>query len=117
MTTTKIEIELQRISRRMDAFQAAQDLAVGDRNILEDILLRLESVERALHMSREKAGEVQKDIKSDIHTLQGAVEDRVQEVQKTLNNKEILIVKKDIFAKIKKFLRAARDAANRVTPD
>lgn len=104
-STTKIEIELQRISRRMDAFQAAQDLWVGDRNLLEDILLRLEAVEHALHMNRENQTETQKTLKADIHDLQGVVEDKVNGVQKTLNNKEMVIVPKDKIGIIKKLLK------------
>lgn len=103
--TTKIEIELQRLSRRMDAFQKAQDLWVGDRNLLEDIQLRLEALERAIHMNREKQGETAKDIKAEISEMKGSVEDKVDDVQKSIDSKELLIIKKDKFSKIKKLLK------------
>lgn len=101
----KIEDELKKLSRRMDAMQKSLDLWSGDRNILEDMMSRMISLEQALHMNREKQGEVQKDLKADIHDLQGSVEDKVDGVQKSLDNKEIIVVPKDRFGKIKKFLK------------
>ena len=105
MNNTKIELELQRVSRRLDALQKAQDLWVGDRNLLEDVLLRLEALERAIHMNREKQGEAQKDLKADLHELRGNMEDKIDGVEKTLSNKEMLIIKKDKFKRIKQLLK------------
>lgn len=102
----KVEAELKRLSRRMDAMQKSLDLWSGDRNILEDLMGRMISLEQSLHMNREKQGEVQKDIKADIHDLQGELVDKVDEVKKTLDDKELIgTVSKEKLPLLKRFFK------------
>jgi gas vesicle protein len=99
------ELDLKSIVRRLDSVEKNLDMVLKDRDMFEDILLQLSELKNAVHMNRERQGEIKKELSADIKDVQNAVEDKVQEVKDVVDNKEILIVKPNVFDKVKKMLK------------
>ena len=109
--------ELKRLTRRVDTLQKSVDLLSQDREILEDLLGRMTSVEEVLRANREHQDLRTKDIKADISDVKDTVEAKVSEVQETVqenlgaiatevSSKKALILKKDgFFGKMKLWLK------------
>lgn len=97
--------QTKQVIRRLDSLEKNMELVLKDRNLLEDIELQLSELKTALHMNRERQGEVKKELSADMKDVQNAVEDKVQEIKDIVDNKEILLVKSNVFDKVKKFLK------------
>lgn len=100
-----VEINQKQILRRLESVEKSVDLILKKMDLLEDVELQLSEVKTAMHMNREKQGEVRKELSADIRDVQNAVTDSVQEVKNIVDNKEILMVKQNIFDKVKKMLK------------
>lgn len=98
------EDQHKQIIRRLESLEKNLEIVLKDRDMLEDIILRVDNLNNAILMNREKQHEVQKNISADIKDVQTAVEDKVQEVKTVMDNKEMIKVNKNKFEKIKKFL-------------
>mgnify|MGYP000939419484 CR=1 FL=1 len=99
-----VEINQKQILRRLDSVEKNIDLILKKMDLLEDVELQVSEMKTALHMNREKQGEVRKELSADIKDVQNAVEDSVQEVKDIVGNKEILMIKPNAFDKVKKIL-------------
>ena len=102
MTSTVITNELKRLSRRIEDIAKTQDLLFKDREILEDILTRLTSLENAMDTQRSTQTENAKNIKADISDVKDAVEAKVDEVTDTMDDKTVILKspKQGVFEKI-----------------
>lgn len=80
--------------RRQDDMRRQLDSLDSDRNIFEDIVGRLTSLEEKIKHSRNHDEETTKDIKQEINTAMQRVEDKVEEVQDSLDEKKVVHVKK-----------------------
>ena|SRR5258706_12652642 len=103
--TITVEDELKKLSRRIEEVSKTVELGYRDRDIFEDILSRLGTIEQALHLNLAHQTEVAKDMTANVKKIEFAVEDKVAEVKDIVNNKEILMVRLGVFEKIKKLLR------------
>ena len=100
------EEELKKVVRRLDSLQKTVDLMFSDRNLLEDILARLSTLENALHLNREHQTEMQKDTKADIGDVKNIVEAKIDEAITNMDEKTVVIAKNDnILAKIRKLFK------------
>lgn len=98
------EDQHKQIIRRLESLEKNLEIVLKDRDMLEDIILRVDNLNNAILMNREKQHEVQKNISADIKDVQNAVEDKVSEVKTIMDNKEVIKLDKSKFGKIKKFL-------------
>ena len=98
------EDQHKQIIRRLESLEKNLEIVLKDRDMLEDIILRVDNLNNAILMNREKQHEVQKNISADIKDVQVAVEDKVSEVKTIMDNKEVIKVSKNTFGKMKKFL-------------
>lgn len=89
--------QIKKIVRRIDSLQKTVDLLFEDRSILEDIQGRLTAVEEQLKLNRQHDNQVRKDIKEEIQTVgqnvQGAVEDKIDEINNQIEKKKIITIK------------------------
>lgn len=106
MIIDDIPDELKRLSRRVEEVSKTTELLYKDRDILEDILLRLSGLEQALHLNREHQTDVAKDMTANIKRVEFAVEDKVDEVKDTITEKTVVVKTNSIpiFDKLKKLL-------------
>lgn len=91
MKDIKIIDEMKRLSRRIEEIGKILDLLFKDREILEDILTRLSSVENALHLQRSSQTEMAKNIKADIGDVQEAVEAKIDEATVNMDEKTLIV--------------------------
>ena len=101
---TILEELIKKLTRRIDTVQTSVDQVLQDRNILEDLVLRVAELENAMHMNRETQMDVQTEMKKDIKSVQFAVEDKVDEVKKEIDDKKI-VVEQGKFDKLKKVFK------------
>jgi predicted transcriptional regulator len=104
MIKTTINQRLDQLSERVEEIAKAQKRLSNDREILEDILLRLGQLEAALKLNRSTQTDVAKDIRADISGVQDAVEAKVDEVTESMDDKT-LIVKSPRESVIQKILK------------
>lgn len=90
-TNVQITEELKRLSRRIESIAITQDKLFSDREILEDILSRLSSVETALKLNRASQTENAKDIRAGISGVKDAVENKIDEVSETIEDKTVIV--------------------------
>ena len=116
---SKLKDEVKGLSRRVDTLQKSVDLLSQDRNILEDLLGGIRSLEGILLANRTHQDLKSQDIKADIKDVQDSVEKTASEVQETVeinvgalatevSSKKIIVFKKEVTGvidKIKKFLK------------
>jgi len=105
MPKTLVSDELKMVNRRLDELASSVEILRRDRDMFEDILLRLGVVEEGMHVNRDHAKEMNKDIKADIKKVEFAVEDKVDEMKSIVDNSQILMVKNNIFQKIKHIIK------------
>ena len=73
-----IKQELEKITRRLDSLEKRFDIADSDRNILEDVVGRLTSLEEQQKLTRQHDNEVRKDIKEEIQLANDRVVAKVE---------------------------------------
>lgn len=98
---------LKQIIRRLDTQERTVDLIYKDRNILEDILVRLTALEAALHKQRDTITETAKEARANIGEVKSAVENKVNEMNDTIDGKTIIVKspRESVFQKIVKKLK------------
>lgn len=93
-------------NRRLEGLEKNVELILKVlNNFVDDMEPEIDALKSALHMNREKQREVQKEFKNEIKQMKLDVEDKVEEVQKTLENKKIITVPKEKFTWIKNRLK------------
>lgn len=107
MIDTKITDEVKRLSRRIEEIGKTLDLLYQDREILEDILTRLSSVEGALNLQRTNQTEMVKNIKADIGEVKDTVEAKMDEAAVAMNE-NTLIVKSPTESVIQKIINKVK---------
>jgi hypothetical protein len=91
MTDTGISDELKRVSRRLDQQQKTLDLLFHDRDIFEDMQIRLTAIENAMHLQRATATENAKNTKADIKEVVSMVEAKVDEVNESIDKQTVVV--------------------------
>ncbi len=81
-----VEDELANIKRRLESLQKTLDLLYQDRNMMEDIVSRLQMVENALHLNKEHQTEVQQDIKQEINSVKDSIGEKTVILKGTSRN-------------------------------
>lgn len=97
--------ELKKVTRRLENLEKTVDTLGSDRNILEDILLRIAELENALRMNRDKQDEVSKNLQKGIKSVEYSVQDELEKLQKDASGKMVIMLKPKSWDKIKKILK------------
>mgnify|MGYP001563020866 CR=1 FL=1 len=104
----EINNELKKLTRRVDSVQHSVDLNMKDRDILEDLLGRMTSVEAVLEANRKHQDLKTQDIKADIQDVHDKVEQTASETQETVeenlgalatqvSERKVILIKKEGF--------------------
>lgn len=100
-----IEEQLRNNTRAIDAVSDRVEMIDKRLDVQDDILLRLGLIEETLHVNRDHATDVKKDLQADIKKVEISVEDKVQEIKDVVAGSEHIMVKKGYFDKIKNLLK------------
>jgi hypothetical protein len=107
MSESKLETYQRATNRRLDSLDKNIELILKVlNNFVDGMEPQMDSIKDAIHLSKEKQLEAKKDIEEALKNLKYAVEDKVYDFQKTLDNKEMIILpkKSKILDKIKNIL-------------
>jgi hypothetical protein len=107
MINSTLEIYQKQTNRKLEGLEKNVELILKILNkFVDDMEPEMDIVKTSLRNNREKQLEVKKDIETALIEMKFSVEDKVQEVQKTLENKELYVLpsKGGIAEKIKKLL-------------
>ena len=106
LAITNLSDEVKKIVRRQDDIQKSVDLLFADREILEDMQGSIKHLQEIIIQNQQHQDNTKKDLKADVKESQLSVEAKVDEVQKTMNEKTVIVKteKENIFSKILKKL-------------
>lgn len=97
--------ELKNLTRAVYEVAEYQQVTIKRLEILDDLTEKFEVLLQAMQTSREKQGEVHKDLKADVKKIEFAVEDKIDQVKEIVEGKDILMVKQGIMDKVKKIIK------------
>lgn len=107
----EIKIELQKLTeridqvvRRQDEIQKAVDLLFTDRAILEDMQANITGLKEIIVLNQQHQDTARQNLRADIKDVQIRLEDKVDKVQDSVNNTEVILIKQNIFDKIKRIV-------------
>lgn len=112
---SKFEDELKKVVRRVDQIQKSVDILYQDREILEDMQGSIQALKEVLLHNRQHMDTVVKDVKAEVIEQGTKVEDKVQEMNdsvqdnltglvKNIEQKSTFLIKEGFFKKFSKFL-------------
>lgn len=106
MSDSKLEIYQRATNRRLDSLEKSIDLTLKIlTKFVDDMEPDIEALKTSIQNSRETQRDIHKEIQKDLKQVQFAVENKVDDVQKTLDSKEILTVPAKKIGIIKKLLK------------
>lgn len=107
MANTTLEIYQKQTNRKLEGLEKNIELILKILNkFVDDMEPEIDIVKTTLRNNREKQLEVKEDIEKALAEMKFSFEDKVEEVQKTLENKELYVLpsKGKIADKIKHLL-------------
>ena len=106
MSNSLLETYQKQTNRRLDGLEKNIELILKILNkFVDDMEPEMDSLKNAMTLNKEKQQNIHEEIQKDLKQVQFSVEDKLDDVQKVLDNKEMIIVKQDKLAGIKKLLK------------
>lgn len=108
---TKLAIEtltdqVKKVVRRQDELQKSVDLLYKDREILEDMQGSIKHLQEIIIQNQQHQDNTKKELRADVKESQFAVEAKVDQVQKIIDEKTVIVKSKKsgVFDRIKKMI-------------
>lgn len=98
--------ELKKVNRRLETLQSSADLIYKDRELLEDIQASGQALKQIILLNQEHQDNNAQHVKADIKDVGVKVENKVDEVKNTMNEKTIIVktTKENVFTKLRKLI-------------
>lgn len=87
----RLEDTVKQLVRRVNSIQKTLDLINDDRNLLEEIIEKLTSLKDSFHSTRDHIDKRTKDIKSDVAEFSHKVEDSVDKLSDSIEEKATVV--------------------------